>query len=803
MLSITVSGPVWMRARWEIRARRRSLLSAAVICGLFGGIGLATLAGARRTTATYPRFLERQRAMDVTVVDASIFSPFLWKPDFVRLEHLPYVATSARVVAGNLANGVPFMGGADERYGTVIDRPVVLRGRLPKPDAADEIAVPHFADGVLATFHVGDRKTLDLGRRSITVSVVGETVAPGELPPQPQLGWSVLVSPAFIARYRSDVDYAQDGIAMRFAHRTDIESFERDLRAMTGGTVLTPVDQESHTRGVQGSVDLQISALRIFALFMAFTGLLVIGQVLSRETTLASTELPALRALGMARGQLFRLGIIRVVPVAIAGGCAAVGIGWLGSALFPRGAVRLAGPASGLRFDASVLGIGALAVTALTLLVSAWPAWRASRAAAEDGAVRARPSRFAAALARGAAPTPAVAGARLALERGGGGTTVPVLSSLAIVTLGIASFVAAITFGKSLQGMLDRPALYGKTWNSTVNVGDEQAPVEQIAEAIAANPEVDALALADAGAPTRILGGKAGQGPARGIATVALTVSNVKGSLFPAVVEGRPPRGPGEVALGARMIRALGIHIDAAHPPEVRIRLEGGDATATLLVVGRAVVPPLGNFGQLGYGVALSNGNTIAALAGNPGGGSENNDIIVRWRDGADRAAVIKRIQKRFPTVTLGGDLSSGRLADVVNFGGVQSAPVLVGGLLAGLGLTALAHVLVTAVRRHRRDIAILKTIGFVRRQARLTVACQATVTVFVAAVVGMPLGVAGGRWLWRSVAEGLGVLPRQFTPTLVLGVIPLALIGLANLIALWPARTAARTRPALVLRTE
>src|SRR5438874_4698378 len=119
MLPITVGGPVWMRARWELRARWRPLLSAAVICGLFGGIGLATLAGARRTATAYPRFLERRGAMDVTVLDASIFADALWKPDFARLERLPYVVASAPVVTGGLAGGLAFIGGTDERYGSV------------------------------------------------------------------------------------------------------------------------------------------------------------------------------------------------------------------------------------------------------------------------------------------------------------------------------------------------------------------------------------------------------------------------------------------------------------------------------------------------------------------------------------------------------------------------------------------------------------------------------------------------------------------------------------------------------------
>ncbi|MFN2613397.1 MAG: FtsX-like permease family protein, partial [Actinomycetota bacterium] len=123
--------------------------------------------------------------------------------------------------------------------------------------------------------------------------------------------------------------------------------------------------------------------------------------------------------------------------------------------------------------------------------------------------------------------------------------------------------------------------------------------------------------------------------------------------------------------------------------------------------------------------------------------------------------------------------------------------------VLALLGCAALAHVLVTSIRRRRRDLAILKTLGFVRGQARRAVAWQATVMVVVAGIAGVPLGIVAGRSLWNQVASGIGVLPRPATSALVLIAIAPVVVVLANLIAVLPARTAARTKPALVLRSE
>ena len=113
-----------------------------------------------------------------------------------------------------------------------------------------------------------------------------------------------------------------------------------------------------------------------------------------------------------------------------------------------------------------------------------------------------------------------------------------------------------------------------------------------------------------------------------------------------------------------------------------------------------------------------------------------------------------------------------------------------------------LAHTLASSTRRRRHDLAIPKSLGFLRRQVRHAVGWQATTTAAIALLIGLPAGVAGGRWAWRLFAAQLGVLPEPAMPlTTILIAIPSAL-ALANLIAAAPARAAARTRPATVLRT-
>ena len=127
--------------------------------------------------------------------------------------------------------------------------------------------------------------------------------------------------------------------------------------------------------------------------------------------------------------------------------------------------------------------------------------------------------------------------------------------------------------------------------------------------------------------------------------------------------------------------------------------------------------------------------------------------------------------------------------------------------MLAGLlGLVAagtLIHTLVSSVRRRRRDLAVLRALGFVRSQVGLTIVWQATTIVVIALAVGLPLGVVAARLGWRAFVDQLGYVPNPVIPLLaVLLTIPVAIL-LSNLIAGIPARAAARMRPAEALREE
>ena len=78
----------------------------------------------------------------------------------------------------------------------------------------------------------------------------------------------------------------------------------------------------------------------------------------------------------------------------------------------------------------------------------------------------------------------------------------------------------------------------------------------------------------------------------------------------------------------------------------------------------------------------------------------------------------------------------------------------------------------------------------------RATVAWHAGIVAVIGLVVGIPLGLVVGRFVWAKLADELGVSADPTWPVVgVFLLVPVALLAV-NLIAAFPARAAARTRP-------
>jgi len=825
-------GVLWLRARAQLRGRARANLFLALLVGLAGALVLAAAAGARRSEAALPRFLAANQT-----VDATVYVPSSGPADDAaaaqrRVAALPEVRQAFRMTGWTV--GALILAGADpaepsgwqRQLGTValdpggsmaFGRPIMVAGRLPDERRPEEVAVDEELAG-RRDLSVGSRYRVqaftveqfaaagegrDVAARGAVADlrVVGIVRYPRDLIPvvtdQENLRVNtgeLYLTPAWWRRYGPDVANYGIGLAVRLQHgQADLPRLQASQRRLYGGQAQAQGAEASEgdkaiTAGTRRAIALESAALAAFALLASVAALLLVGQTLGRQIRSEAAESPILRALGMTRGQLAGVAVVRAAPIAVAGSVLAVAGAVALSPATPLGVARRTELDPGVAVDPPVLAAGAALVAAGVLACAVLAGWRAGRAPAGALGVAEvtgaeRRSRVAGALGATGLPPAAVTGTRFALEPGRGRTAVPVRSALTATAAAVCTLTVAVTFGGSLAHLAGDPRAYGITWDVQVgNYADAQGP-EQAARKLAADPAVAAYR-----------GAMSGIGPLlEGRPVTVLSFASGKGSLGPVVVEGRGPAQPDEVALGTVTMRTLGRRIGDT------VEIRGAGEPQRLRIVGRVVV----NLGDGSPSVAPGKGAVVHPDLWRhldpPGAPISPSYFFVRLDPAADRRLAIDRLRRDFPnTVVL-----PLKQPDLTNLERVGYLPGLLAGLVALLALGTVTHALVTSVSRRRRDLAMLKALGFTRGQVSQTVAWQATTFALLAALIGVPLGIAGGRWAWRLIAGQLGIDAGPIVPPLSVLAIAAGALLVANLAAAGPGRAAARTHPAVALRSE
>jgi hypothetical protein len=234
---------------------------------------------------------------------------------------------------------------------------------------------------------------------------------------------------------------------------------------------------------------------------------------------------------------------------------------------------------------------------------------------------------------------------------------------------------------------------------------------------------------------------------------------------------------------------------------------------ATVRIVGTATMPTIGNSGSLhlemGTGALLDYRLIPPSQRDLFGGGSAGPGFLaVDLRPGANPASALASLQhiaKALSTTANFGVavVAVDRPAEIVGYRADRSTSVWLGTGLAAGAVISLALTLVASVRRRRRDLALLRTLGFTGRQLASTVAWQSSVAVGMGIIVGVPIGIVLGRTLWNLFAGAINAVPRPAVPAGSIAFIALGALILANLIAALPGQIAARTRTSLLLRAE
>jgi ABC-type lipoprotein release transport system permease subunit len=823
-------GMLWLRAKAQLRGRARASLLLALLVGLGGALVLAAAAGARRSEAALPRFLAANRTID-TAVYVQSDNPATDELVEARrqLAALPEVRQVFRVTGALILAGTDPTDAArwhhqlgalalDPGGSIAFGHPIVVAGRLPEERRPEEAVVDeelaerrHLRVGSryrVAAFTLKQFGPAGEGRAAtprgavVDLQVVGIVRFPRDLVPvvtdQDNLfvnSGELYLTPAYWQRYGPNI--AHYGIGLTVALRNgqaDLPRLSADLRRLYGDrAAVEPAEglstDKTITAGTRRAIRLESIALAGFAVLAALAALLLVGQTLGRQILLEAAESPILRALGMTRGQLVGVAVVRAAPIAVVGAALAVAGAVALSAATPLGVARRAELNPGVAVDLPVLAVGAAAVAVGVLACAALAGWRARRAPTGGLGVAEvtgteRSSRVAAALAAAGLPPAAVTGTRLALEPGRGHAAVPIRSAIIAAAGAVCALTIAVTFSASLSRLLSDPAAYGVTWDVSVGNFTDPQGAQQAARTLDANPAIAAYAGLVTGAPDPLIDGRSVQ---------LLSFAPGKSELLPTVVEGRAPTQPDEIALGSLTMRTLGKRIGDT------VVVATPTASQRLRVVGRVIV----NMAQANGSVAPGKG-AIAHVdlwrrLSPPGTPSSPGSFFVRLDPTSDRRGAIAQLQRDFPNTVV----FPLKQSDLTNLERVGYLPGLLACLVALLALGTVAHALISSVRRRRRDLAILKTLGFARSQISQTVAWQATTFALVAGLLGVPLGLVGGRWAWRLVAEQLGVTAGPVVPPFPVLAITTGALLIANLAAAGPGWAAARIQPAVALRSE
>jgi putative ABC transport system permease protein len=816
---------VGYRFRAELRARWRSVLALALLAGLAGAATIAAVAGARRTDSAFSRLLTATAAADVLV-----------NPDYGNdsgldskaVARLPMVTHAARE-NGLLVMPLPVRNATDldstlalgqvGKAGQTIARQHLVDGRIPDPRNPHDVLVNRlfatragvavgdtFPAAILEQDKIAQRaesggsfddflRAVNSGAfgARVRLRVAGIAKTPEEIVVDEGFEQSELfATPAFVRRYpKADAGFF--GIAVQLGNgAADLPAFKRAVQGLPHEGAIefqtTTVTQAKVDRAVRP----QVGALSVFAIVIALTGLLLVGQALARQMFLDSVDHPTLRSLGFGRRQLAALAMLRAAVVAIGAALLAVVLAIAVSPLTPIGVARDADPDLGFFIDVPVVVVGALAVLIAVLALAAIPAWWYTRGAHGGAESRpARTSRLVGWLGRSGAPLTTGTGVRMALEPGRGRTAVPTRTTVVGAALAIMTVVAALTFASSLDHLVSTPRLYGWSWDARVEVsGDTSASTTALAARVTNAYE---HSKAVAGLSDTVIS----RVNLDGVTVTALGIHHLERSVGPTIVEGRAPRSDREIALGVRTLDRIGVDIGDT----VRAQPDAGGEVRDLRVVGRVVLPGLGTYPgsdktALGDGALLTK-RELRRLGPDFGPGP----FLVSLAPGSTRADLAALVKSDDPTALHVVGLQ--RPSDIVSYERVRSTPLALAGVLALLAIATVAHALVTGVRRRRRDLALLKTLGFTRRQVSVSVAWQATTFAMLALVIAIPLGIIVGRWAWTMLADDLGTVADPIVPVVaVVAAIPLVLL-VANAVAFVPGRIAAGLRPATVLRSE
>lgn len=838
------------RLRVTFARRWSGYLSLVLLIGLVGGLAMGSIAGARRTQSSYPKFLASTNPSDLYFSSFGTSGPAgggnashsVTAAEIGHLAHVKRVATSLNLLAGPLGrNGAPLLGevarlntgGSIDGENVTQDRVAVVEGRMADPHRADEFVTT--AEGArLLRVHVGQR--IRFGVYSVA-QISSPSFGTPRVPPRVRVDakltgivvfndevvqddvdafeTDVLFTPALTKEALAEATAAQFGLQLDHGNR-DVSVVEHELAALVPRGSVYEFHRTSLIEArVERVVKPESIALAVFGGIAAMAALVIAGLAISRQLQRGASDLRVLRALGTRPAAIVADGLLGLLIAVVLGSLLAAGIAVLLSPLAPIGPVRPVYPTPGFAFDWTVIGLGTLILIVGLATIATGLAYRSlpHRVARRSRFESAHTSGVARTAAAAGLSAPGVVGVRFALEPARR-TSAPVRSALIGAVLAVVTVVATVTFGSGLHTLVSRPALYGWNWNYLLYPGNQNIP-EQTLTQLQHDPDV---AAASGVSPDQAqIDGQ----------EVPILVGPTEVNPGPPILSGHAVRAANEIVLGGATLQQLHKHIG-----DTVVLTYGAPQNAPiyvpptkLVIVGTATFPAIGYPSSVADHTSMGTGGLVSTGVLPPSlrRALTKKDpllngpamVLIRLRPGIEVAAGRADMQRvvNETNKALAADPNRGgnsisvlgvlRPAEIVNYQSMGITPVILASGLALGAVMALGLTLAETVRRRRRDLALLKALGFTRRQLSAVTAWQASVAAVVGVVLGIPIGIVLGRQLWILFARDIDAVPVPTVPVLSIVLIGIGAVALANIVAALPGRLAARTPTALALRAE
>jgi FtsX-like permease family len=823
---------VWYRCRVVFSARVHGYLVLVVLIGLLGGLAIGAMTVARRTQSSFSRFLSSTHASQLT---ATTFTNGSYDAKVVhkvsRLPGVRHVESAADLDIAPLGpDGEPEASALRASfkvlsYGSVDglyfdqDRVTVTDGRMSDPQRADEVVLTraaaqllHLRVGEVTRVGVYANTGQGLSRRGAPsaepylrtkVKVVGLVVFNDAVVRDDAFRFPtyVLFTPAFTRPLTGCCAFATvSGIQVeaRSVNESALETAIEEV--LPKGSTFYFRAASIVTAQVERATRPEAVALGVFGAISAVAALVIASQVIGRLVRAGSEDLVVLRALGASPSMTSADGLIGTIGAVATGSLLAAAVGIGVSSLGPLGPIRAMDPGAGTTFDWTVVSVGTVALIVVLSAVAVVYGYRQAphRTRRPSDLVTANSAVWRSAAA-GSLPFTAIQGTHFALESKRHRNPVPARSTVVSAAVAIVLVVATLVFGASLSRLVSRPALYGWNWDYELSSqfgGSGNIPLQQATRLLDREREIQAWT--GVYFDTMRIDHR----------TVPVLGTSPRAAVGPPILSGHALEAQDQVVLGATTLAQLHKHLGDV----VEARYATVSQPTRLRIVGTATMPAVGPGGGLhlsmGAGAILTD-HLIPFDVRNGGGSAIGpNAIFVRLRNHAAPASArhsIEQIATALNTRANGtvSVLTTQRPAEIVNYRSIGTTPAILGAALAAGAATALALTLAASVRSRRRDLALFKALGLTRHQVSAVVGWQATAIVVLGTLIGVPVGIVIGRTLWGLFAHALHVVPASHVPTASIVLVALGAVLLANLVATLPARQAARTPVALLLREE